>query len=174
MRGDDRGVSETVATVLMVAVVLVLASVTAGFVGGLADESQPVAPQVALEHELVADGGEMTIAVTLAAGDAVRTDQLYVSGSKRLDIGGAPDSSTPANDAYASERETFTESSGGNPPQVDIGETWESGETVYLDPAGSATGVTVEVYWNTKPVAGVNPGSVQGEDSYLLAEFTTD
>jgi hypothetical protein len=31
--------------------------------------------------------------------------------------------------------------------------------------------VTVELYWNTQPVEGINPGTVTGDDAYLIAEF---
>lgn len=34
--------------------------------------------------------------------------------------------------------------------------------------------MTVRLYWNTAPVEGINPGSVEGENSYLIAEFTVD
>lgn len=109
--------------------------------------------------------------MTLEAGSSVATDQLYVTASKPIDIGGAPGSATPANDAYASSRENFVEASGDNPPQVGIGERWESGETIYLDPEGSARGVTIEIYGNTEPVQGITPGTVEGDDASLIAEF---
>jgi flagellin-like protein len=170
---SGRGVSSTVAVVLMVAVVVILSALVSVVVFDVGSQVQSPSPDVVVSNTLVDDGSERTIAVTLEAGDGVRADRLYVSGSKRLDIGGAPGSGTPANENYASESETFTESSGG-PPQVGVGETWDAGETVYLDPVGSAEGVTVRIYWNTAPVEGVNPGSVEGENSYLVAEFTVD
>ncbi|ELZ95299.1 hypothetical protein C440_09482 [Haloferax mucosum ATCC BAA-1512] len=156
---------------MLVSVVVILAATASTFVFGEASSEPSPAPMIEVSHTVV-DDGEI-VAVTLEAGDAVRTDHLYVMGSKKLDIGGSPTSSTPANDAYASQRETFTEASGDNDPQVGIGPTWEAGETVYLDPSGStAAGTTIGIYWNTQPVQGVNPGSVTGEDSYKLFEFT--
>jgi hypothetical protein len=172
MNRRPRAVSSTIAVVLMVAVVVVLSAVISVVVFDVGSQVQSPSPDVVVSNSLVDDGAEQTIAVTLEAGDAVRTDRLYVSGSKTLDIGGAPGSATPANENYASGREAFTESSGTNPPQVGIGETWDAGETVYLDPVGSAEGVTVQIYWNTEPVKGINPGTVEGENSYLIAEFT--
>jgi len=38
-------------------------------------------------------------------------------------------------------------------------------------PEGSVDGVTVSIYWNTRPVEGINPGTVKGNDAYLIAEF---
>jgi flagellin-like protein len=172
-RPPHRGVSSTVAVVLMVAVVVLLSTVVSVVVFDVGSQVQSPAPDVVVSHTLVDDGPERSIAVTLEAGDGVRADRLYVSGSAELDIGGAPGSGAPANEAFASDRESFTESSSG-PPQVGVGETWDAGETVYLDPVGSADGVTVSIYWNTARVEGVNPGTVEGENSYLIAEFTVD
>ncbi|WP_363465328.1 type IV pilin [Halogeometricum borinquense] len=171
MRRENRAATSPIGVVLMVGVVVILASSLAVYFWGVADEQTP-APQISVSHSLVEDDGEQTIAVTFDAGSAVQTDQLYVIGSKKLDIGGAPDSDAPATEAYASKREKFTESSGSNPPQVGIGETWEAAETVYLDPEGSVDGVTVSIYWNTQPVQGVNPGTVEGAEAYKIAEFT--
>ncbi|ELZ88233.1 hypothetical protein C453_02147 [Haloferax elongans ATCC BAA-1513] len=171
LRRDDRGVSQVIATILLVAIVVILAATASTFFLGEASSAPSPAPTIDVSHRLV-DGGEV-VAVTLDAGDSVRTNRLYVIGSKKLDIGSAPGSSTPPRDAYASKREKFTESSGGNPPQVDIGDTWEAGETVYLNPVGSdPSGTTIGIYWNTQPIEGVNPGSVNGEDTYKLFEFT--
>lgn len=168
---NERGVSSVLATIMMVAIVVTLASTTAVFALGIGSFA-PAAPQASVSHELVDDGGKRTIAVTLESGNAVRTDRLYVGGSTDLDVGGAPASSTPAQEAHASSLEKFTESAGGNPPQVGIGDTWDAGETIYLDPVGSVDGVTVTIYWNTEPVEGINPGSVEGEHSSELVQFT--
>jgi flagellin-like protein len=167
----ERGVTPVVGVIIVVAVAVILASVVSVYVFGLWDVRSP-APEVSVSHSLVEDGSDDVIAVTLEAGDAIQTDQLYVIGSKALDMGGPPGSSTPADETFASEREKFTEASGTNPPQVGIGDTWDAGETVYLDPVGSAEGVTVSIYWNTEPVEGVNPGTVEGDTSYEIAEFT--
>lgn len=169
---EGRGVAPVIAVALLVALAVVLATTVSAFV--LTDEPDlpPPSPQIGVSHRLVPDGDEQTVAVTLEGGDAVDTDRLYVTGSKPLDIGGAPGSGNAADEAYASDRETFVESDGDNPPQVGIGEQWESGETIYLDPEGTADGVTIRIYWNTEPVEGVNPGTVTGDDAYLIAEFS--
>ncbi|WP_128478633.1 type IV pilin [Halorussus pelagicus] len=170
--GHRRGASPVVGTIIMVAVVVILASTISVFVLNLGSSAQSTAPQVSVSYELVEDGGERTIAVTMEASRGLKTDQLYVTASKRLDIGGSPGSGSGANDAYASELERFTESSGGNPPQVGIGDTWDAGETIYLDPEGSASDVTVRIYWSASRIRSVNPGIVSGDDSYKIAEFT--
>ena len=169
-----RGVTSIIGVLLMVAVVVVVAATMTVFVFDIGGGLDSPAPNVDTEYDLVTDGTERTVAITLAAGDAVATDQLYVVGSKDVDIGGAPGSggNGVADDQFASSLETFTESSGANPPQVGIGPTWEAGETVYVDPVGSVDGVTITIYWTSRPVEGVNPGQPAGDYSYKLADFT--
>jgi flagellin-like protein len=168
----ERGVSSVIGVVLAVAIVVALAGVFSALAFSFGDSVQSTAPQVDVSYSLIDDGGERTIAVTHESGESVAIDQLYVTASTPVDIGGAPGSSTPANEAYASEREAFAESSGGNPPQVGVDDTWDAGETVYLDPTGAVTDVTINIYWNTQPVQDVNPGNVEGADSYKIYEFT--
>jgi flagellin-like protein len=168
---DGRGVTPVIAVILLVAIVVVLVTTVSGFVLTNQTDVPPPAPGISVSHTTVLDGGERTVAVTLESGDTVAIDRLYVIGSKPLDIGGPPGSGTPADDQYASSRESFVEASGNNPPQVGIGPEWESGETVYLDPEGSVQGVTIKIYWNTEPVKGINPGTIEGDDAYLIAKF---
>ncbi|WP_324760437.1 type IV pilin [Haloarcula sp. GH36] len=166
-----RAVSSIISTVLLVAVVVVLSATISVFALDLGSNIQSEAPYVEVSGEFVeaVDAGEQAIAITHLAGDSAQTEQLYVSGSKPLDIGGRPNSSsTPANDAYASRREKFTEASGSNPPQVGIGATWDAGETIYVDPEGTADGVTVSIYWTSVSVEGVNPGEPEGDTTYKL------
>ncbi|GAB3315445.1 type IV pilin [Haloplanus rallus] len=170
--GEKRAVSAVIGLVLLVAVAVVLSATVTGYVLSEGSDVPPPSPRISVSHTTVDDGGDATVAVTLEDGDAVRTNRLYVIGSKPLDIGGPPGDSQSADEAYASDRENVIESSGGRPPQVGIGETWEAGETVYLDPKGDADGVRVRIYWNTQPIQGVNPGTVTGDDAYQLAEFT--
>lgn len=172
LRAANRGATAVIGVVLLVSVVVLLAAVVSVLVFDVGSQVQSEAPEVAVSNSLVDDGSEHTVAITMEAGDEVRTDRLYVTASKDIDVGGAPGSSTPADESYASGSETFNEASGGNPPQVGLGETWDAGETAYVDPVGSAEGVTIGIYWNTAPVEGINPGRIEGEDTYLLAKFT--
>jgi len=157
----------------MVTTAILVAALVGAVVFDL-DPRQEPAPQVEVSHALVEDGPEQSIAVTVEAGDAVRIGRLYVVGSKNLDIGGPPDApgNTGADERFASERERFDESSGGRPPQVDVGERWGAGETAYLGPVGRAEGVTVTIYWSSAAIEGRNPGTVAGRDTYEIASFT--
>lgn len=172
--GGQRAVSPVIGVVLLVAIVVVLASVVGVLAFNLNDSQQDPAPKITVSYELVDDGAEKTVAITLDSGEAVETEQLYVQGSKDLDIGGSPSSNESADESYASSREKFTESSGGNPPQVGIGETWEAGETVYVDPVGDADGVTIRIYWSARKVEDNNPGTVADDTSYRIEEFTVE
>ena len=171
-QGGQRGVSPVIGVVLLVAIVVVLAATVGVLAFNMKDTRQDPAPKVTVSYELVDDGAEKTIAITLDTGEAVETEQLYVQGSKDIDIGG-PSSGVAADESYASDREKFTESSSGN-PQVDIGDTWEAGETVYVDPVGDTEGTTIRIYWSARTVQGVNPGTVANDTSYRIAEFTVE
>ena len=176
MPRQRRAVAPALSTILMVAIVVILGATISIFVFEVGSDIQSGAPYIEVSDEFVeaVDDGEKAVAITLIAGESVQTDRLYVAGSKKLDIGGHPtNSSTPANDAWASEREKFTEASGDNPPQVGIGETWEAGETIYVDPAGSADGITISIYWTSESVEGVNPGTPTGDTAYKLVTVET-
>lgn len=112
-----------------------------------------VAPAIGVSHATVTDGDEVRVAITFEGGESVRIDRLYATGSRPVDVGSAPGTATAADDADASRREPLTESAPGAPPQVGVGTTWDVGETVYVDPAGRADGVTVRLYWSSTPVS---------------------
>jgi hypothetical protein len=169
----ERAAANVLGDLYVVGIVVVLAATAGVFVFGFGSPISNTAPQVGVSHSIVDDGGDSVVAVTLDAGTSVNIDQLYVIASETLDIGGPPGSSTPADDTYASERETFAEASGSNPPQIGIGDTWDAGETVYFDPSGDANGITIGIYWNPEPVEGINPGTVTGDESYKIAEIAT-
>lgn len=172
----DRAISSVLASTMLVGMVMILAVVLGSLSMGLNDATPSDVPQISVSTERIADPSDVdeSIAVTLDSGTAVAVDHLYVIGSTDLDIGGSADSGVTggAADAHASSREKFTESSPGNPPQVGIGDTWESGETVYLDPVGTTEGTTIRIYWSSQPVTGVNPGTVQGSESYEIVTVT--
>ena len=119
------------------------------------------------------DSDDPVVKVTLDAGTSVDIDKLYVVASEPVDIGSAPDTDGAADDGSASEREAFAEAEAGDPPQVDIGDTWDAGESVYFDPTGDANEVTISIYWTSEPVEGINPGTVSGDESYKIAEIST-
>jgi flagellin-like protein len=171
MNKQHRAVTPVISTILLVAIVVILSSTIAIFVLDIGSDVQTEQPYIEVSGEFVEaiDDGEKAVAITLVSGTAVQTDRLYVIGSQQIDIGGPPSGTDQqANDAYASDREKFTESSGGRSPQVGIGDSWEAGETVYVDPKGSADHLTISIYWTSKPVEGVNPGTPKGQNSYKL------
>lgn len=161
-----RAVTPVVGIALLVAVAVVLAGVVSIFALDFGESTQPDAPTMAVTYELVEDGAERTVAVTHAGGDTVAADHLTVVGTADLDVGGSPSSATPADEQWASSRERFDE--GGD--QVGVGDTWDSGETVYVDPEGSVDDVTIRFVWSEGGVTGANPGRARGESSFVIAE----
>lgn len=165
-KNDDRGASSVIGTLLLVGVAVVLGATVAVLGLGLTDSTSSEAPSMSVSYSLVDDGSEQIIAITHQDGENLRAENLYVTGSKDIDIGGR----TSVNDSYASPRERFIE--GNNGPQVNVGEYWEAGETVYIDPVGSVDDVTIQIGWSRQPIEGRNPGTPRGEDSYVIAQFT--
>jgi FlaG/FlaF family flagellin (archaellin) len=163
-----RGTSSVIGIILLIGVAVILGSVISVFALGVTDKTTAEAPTVSTSYTLVQDGDEKTIAVTRQGGEAIEADHLYVTGTKRLDIGGSPSSGAPADESYASSKEKFSEGA----DQANVGETWDAGETVYLDSVGSVDGVTVRIAWSSQPVTQVNPGTPRGDDSFILDKFT--
>lgn len=166
-----RGDAPVVGTLLLVAVVIVVATTASAYVLSDAGDLPTPAPRVAVSHETVPDGGERTVAVTMETGDAVRIDHLYVVGSVPVDVGGAPGSASPADEADASSRALVAERTGGT-LQVATGATWDAGETIYVDPVGRAAGVSIRLYWSSRPVTAGDPTPGTEADAYPIAEFT--
>lgn len=171
----SRGMTSVVGIVLLIAVVVLVATTVSVVVFDLGSDVQSKAPYIETSHELVADqetpDDDWTVAITLRAGDRVESDRLYVAGSKPVDVGGPPGTAGAANDQWASSVENLMEPAGG-PAQVGIGETWDAGETVYVDPDGRADGVRISVYWVAGDVSGQNPGEPIGDDAYRLTTVT--
>lgn len=172
MSPTSRGASSVVGIILIVGVTVIIGGTVTVFVLGLTDDTRSGGPTLSTTYSLVEDDGEQTIAVTHVGGDNPLAENLYVTASKPIDIGGPPDApeNTNANESFASPRERFLEGTSG--PQVEVGERWEAGETVYLDPVGSVEDVTVQIAWSRQPVEGRNPGTPQGQDSFVVVEFT--
>lgn len=169
---DRRAVTPVVAVVLLVTVTVLLASVAGVFSFSTLGIHGPPAPQISVSHEFVEDGSERTLAVTMVGGEPVEIAHLYVLGKRDLDIGSEPGSPGEADEAFASRLEPFSEATDGNPPQIGVGETWETGETIYLDPVGKADGVTIGIFWSSQPVEEGDPSGARGRRSYKIAQFT--
>ena len=171
----ERAAANVLGNLYVAGLVVVLAGTAGVFIFGLGSPVSDPAPQASVSHSIVedpSDPGDPVVAVTLDAGTSMNVDQLYIVASDPVDIGGAPPSSG-LSDSYASERESFNEAPPGGSPQIDIGDTWDAGETVYFDPTGDVDDVTISIYWNPEPVAGINPGTVEGDGSYKIAEIST-
>jgi flagellin-like protein len=166
----DRGASSVIGTILLVGVTIIIAATVTVLALGVVETGSSDAPTMSVSYTLVDSGSDQAIAVTHASGDSIPAENLYVIGSKNVDIGGPPGTPGGADDQWASPREQFVE--GNNGPQVDVGDRWEAGETVYVDPVGGVDGVTIQVAWSRQPVQGQNPGEPRGEDSFVIAEFT--
>jgi len=164
----DRGATSVIGTVLLVGVAVIVAATVTVLALGLTDNAEVETPVVTVSADLVDAGSEKTVVVTHESGDSIPATNLYVVGSKDVDIGGQPGGPDSAQERFASERETFNE--GGD--QVDVGDRWEAGETIYLDPVGSVDGATIRIAWSKQPVESFNPGEPRGEDSFVIAEFT--
>lgn len=166
----NRGVSSVIGTILLVGVTVIIAATVSVLALGVVETGNSNTPTMSVSYTLVDNGSEQAIAITHASGDSIPAEDLYITGSAKMDIGGPPGTKGGANDEWASPREQFIE--GNNGPQVDVGDRWDAGETVYIDPKGSVDGVTVQIAWSRQPVQGQNPGEPRGEDSFVIAEFT--
>jgi FlaG/FlaF family flagellin (archaellin) len=166
---DGRGVSSGIATIFMVAVVVLLGATLSIAFGATVDEPTP-APTATFDyqkHERGASPDEVEI--TLTGGEPLVAKKLMVVASEPVDLG------TPGN--YWSEGETTGEKVTEGNDQVQIGETWNAGESIFLSRDGELEGVTVRLVWNPVEVdkdgaGGREASDVIGEDSYVLLRFT--
>jgi len=166
----SRAVTPVISTILLVAIAVILAATVSVFALGFTDDVSAERPVVSVSYDLVPDGGEQTIAITNTQGDPVEAAHLTVVGSTDVDVGGPPGTGGggEATERFASPRERFDE--GGD--QVGVGDAWEAGETVHVDPVGSVEDVTVRFVWSEQPVTGVNPGSPEGKTTHVIAKVT--
>lgn len=79
VRGSDRGVSPVIGTILLVAVVVVLATITAPFALGLGENVSDPAPSVALDAEETENG---TVTMTHVSGEAIDSKNFAVKGGE--------------------------------------------------------------------------------------------
>lgn len=112
--GSDRGQSEVLGALLMVALALIFAALIGAFVLdlGLTNNDQTVAPQVSFGTSTT--DGDLTI--EHKTGSNLDTDQISLVGSESGEF------------------------------SFDVGDTWETGESVTITP--DEDGETVRIYWN--------------------------
>lgn len=119
-RSGDRGQSEVIGVILLVAIVIVIAGAVAQFVFGIdiiQGKEQAVGPQISFKTTEM--DGNLTI--EHQSGNTVETAELTVVGTE---TGG------------------FDVDWGGQ----DVGPEWTSGETIEIDPA---PGETVRIVWES-------------------------
>jgi FlaG/FlaF family flagellin (archaellin) len=167
-------VTPVIATVLLIAIILIVAgAVGHTFYDTIADGQQP-APQVAFEYDHHENGAnDDTVTLTHTGGDVLMADRLILIASKPVDLGGPDESDPKPNPGYATVGEKLTE---GN-DQTGIGEQWSTGESIIFGAAGDLEGTTVRLVWNPVEIDkdgfnGKRPSGVVGEDSYILYKFT--
>ena len=166
---DDRAVTSGIATIFMVAVVVLLGATLSVAFGATVDKPTP-SPTATFEYQKHERGTSPDeVEITLTGGEPLEAKKLMVVASEPVDLG------TPGN--YWSEGETTGEKVTEGNDQVQIGETWEAGESIHLSRDGELEGVTIRLVWNPVEVdkdgaGGRDPSEVVGEDSYVLLRFT--
>jgi flagellin-like protein len=170
MSKGDRAVTPVIATILMVAVVVVLATTISVYFYGLGNTIEP-APNAAFEQQLLdEDGPNERLEVTLTHEDGIRANRVLIVATEPVDIGG-PD--TDPNGGYATVGEKLTE---GN-DQSGVGDYWTAGETIKLGGVGDLSGITIRIVWNPTEVkkdgaGGREPSEVIGENAAVIWEHT--
>jgi hypothetical protein len=168
----ERAVSSGIATVFMVAVVVLLGA-TMSVAFGAAVNTQPPAPATTFEYQKFEDGtddGHDMVEMTLTGGQSLEAKQLLLVASEPVDLGAPPDT-------FWEEGETTGEKLTEGDDQIGIGDTWEAGESIHFSKHGELEGITVRLVWNPTEVEkdgenGKAPSDVIGEDSYVILRFT--
>lgn len=167
MSKDDRAVSPVIATILMVAIVVVLATTISVYFYDISNTIEP-APNAAFEQQLLDDGE--TLEVTLTHGNGIRANQILIVSTEPVDIGG-PDTSPKRQ--FATVGEKLTEGS----DQSGVGEYWTAGETIKLGGVGDLSGITIRIVWNPVEIkkddyGGEEPSEVIGDNAAVIWEYT--
>lgn len=170
---SNRAVTPVIATILMVAIVVILAGVV-GIYFGSSGTNIEQSPKVAISAQLVEPLGSCNDEVRLThnGGDPVRSENLLLVTNQEVDIGSA--SGTPPNcPTYSTTRERVTEGT----DQAGIGETWTAGESFRFG-SNNLEGTSVKLVWNPERVidAGTDPnsdfGEINSDTAYILYEGT--
>lgn len=167
----DRGVSAVLGAVVILAVVVTLAASTGLYATQTVEDvrSDPPPASVIVTDYHDAPGSEDDwVRFTYEGGAAIPADQLAIRSTKPVDIDGDRNFA----ESGLSRRESFVEKPPGGDIQVDIGETWNAGETVYVGGNGDLSGETVWVVWSSTVVKGQNPGTVDGPETRVIREQT--
>jgi len=170
---SNRAVTPVIATVLMVAIVVILAGVV-GIYFGSSGTNIERSPNVAISAQLVEPLGSCNDEVRLThnGGGPVRSENLLLVTNQEVDIGSASGTS-PNCPTYSTTRERVTEGT----DQAGIGETWTAGESFRFG-STNLEGTSVKLVWNPERVAdaGTDPdsdfGEINSDTAYILYEGT--
>jgi len=171
---SNRAVAPVIATILMVAIVVILAGVVGIYFGSSGTDIEQ-SPNVAISAQLVeplSDDCDDEVRLTHNGGDPIRAENLLLLTDRKVDIGSA--SGTPPNcPDYSTTRERVTEGE----DQAGIGETWTAGESFRFG-SNNLDGTSIKLVWNPERVAdaGTDPnsdfGEINSDTAYILYEET--
>jgi len=171
---SNRAVAPVIATILMVAIVVILAGVVGIYFGSSGTDIEQ-SPNVAISAQLVeplSDDCDDEVRLTHNGGDPIRAENLLLVTDQEVDIGSA--SGTPPNcPDYSTTRERVTEGE----DQAGIGEAWTAGESFRFG-SNNLDGTSVKLVWNPERVAdaGTDPnsdfGEINSDTAYILYEET--
>lgn len=168
---DRRALSPVIGGVAMLALVVVFSAAVGTLALGYTErveETRP--PQVDIDFVVEENGPNHDLILPVyETGEPIETDHLAVVSTKPIDIDADRNGIAYG---WTSTTESFTEQAGNSPPDAELGNTWTAGESVWIGANGDLEGETVRIVWNSQPIQGQNPGSVEGENSHVLAEYT--
>ncbi|MFC7077340.1 type IV pilin N-terminal domain-containing protein [Haloarcula halophila] len=152
---DDDAVSPVIGVILMVAITVILAAVTASFVLGLGDQTQRTTPQASFTFDFEesvsgSDADEGILTITHDGGDTIQGGSLYLRGSGWVDAtSGSTSWTTPATGSVdiddTNEDESWdtavggkTEVAAGNSINVGVNDAYNI-RVVYEPPEGDTS-----------------------------------
>lgn len=170
-RGRQRGISAVLSVAILTAIVVTLAASTGLYLMNTSTDTRsdpPPAGVISVDYHDAPGNGDDWVKFTYEGGHAVDADRLAVTSTKKIDIDGGMNFAPGG----LSRRESFVEAPPGGNIQVDIGETWDAGETVYVGGNGDLSGETIRIIWSERAVKGQNPGTVSGPETHVVREVT--
>ena len=170
---SNRAVAPVIATILMIAIVVILAGVVGIYFGSSGTDIEQ-SPNVAISAQLVEPVGSCDDEVRLThnGGDPIRAENLLLLTDRNVDIGSASGVDPNCPD-YSTTRERIIE----GVDQAGIGETWTTGESFRFG-SDNLDGTAVKLVWNPERVADAGTdqnsdfGEINSDTAYILYEET--
>lgn len=170
---SNRAVTPVIATILMIAIVVILGGVVGIYFGSSGTDIEQ-SPNVAISAQLIEPLGGCNDEVRLThnGGDPIRSENLLLLTDQEVDIGSASGTS-PNCPTYSTTRERVIEGE----DQAGIRETWTAGESFRFG-SNNLEGTSVKLVWNPERVAdaGTDPnsdfGEINSDTAYILYERT--